>query len=176
MTMPAPRSRRLIVLRHAKSAWPEVADHDRPLAPRGRRDAPAAGRWLRDARCVPDLVVCSTARRTRETWELAARKLAAVPPVVYDPRVYEATVPVLLDAVRETPAECGTLLLIGHNPGVQQLTLHLAAGGDRDILERAAAKFPTCALAVLAWAGPWTVLASGAARLTAFTVPRGAKP
>jgi phosphohistidine phosphatase len=175
MTAPSPRSRRLVVLRHAKSAWPEVADRDRPLAPRGRRDAPAAGRWLRDTGCVPDLVVCSTARRTRETWELAARKLAADPAVVYDPRVYDATVPVLLDVVRETPAACGTLLLIGHNPGVQQFTLHLAADGDRDLLDRAAAKFPTCALAVLAWAGPWSALVPGAAQLTAFTVPRGAK-
>jgi phosphohistidine phosphatase len=174
--MTAPSSRRLAVLRHAKSAWPDVADHDRPLAPRGRRDAPAAGRWLRDAGCEPDLVVCSTARRTRKTWELAARELADPPQVVYEPRVYDATVPVLLDVVRETPTGCGTLLLIGHNPGVQQLVLHLAADGDGDLLERATAKFPTSAVAVLTWAGPWTALARGAARLTSFAVPRGAKP
>jgi phosphohistidine phosphatase len=166
----------LIVLRHAKSAWPDVADHARPLAPRGRRDAPAAGRWLRDAGCVPDLVVCSTARRTRETWDLAARELATAPPVVHDPRVYEATVPALLDVVRETQEGCRTLLLVGHNPGVWQLTLQLAADGDDDLLGRVAAKFPTSAVAVLTWAGPWTVLAPGTARLAAFAVPRGAKP
>jgi phosphohistidine phosphatase len=174
--MTAPPARLLVVLRHAKSAWPDVADHDRPLAPRGRRDAPAAGRWLRDAGCVPDLVVCSTARRARETWDLAARELPITPPVTYDPRVYEATVPVLLDVVHETPARCGTLLLVGHNPGVQQLALALTLDADGDLLERAAAKVPTSAVLVLAWAGTWTVLAPGAARLTAFAVPRGAKP
>lgn len=69
--MTAGDSRRLVVLRHAKSAWPDDgADHERPLAPRGRRSAPAAGRRLREADCVPDLVVCSTARRTRQTWDL----------------------------------------------------------------------------------------------------------
>jgi phosphohistidine phosphatase len=171
----------LIVLRHAKSAWPDMADHDRPLAPRGRRDAPAVGRWLRDAGCEPDLVVCSTARRTRETWELAAPELADPPPVVYEARVYDATVPVLLDVVGETPQRCGTLLLIGHNPGVQQLTLHLATaaaadgdGGDGDLRERAATKFPTSAVAVLTWAGTWTA-PPGGAKLAAFAVPRGAK-
>jgi phosphohistidine phosphatase len=174
--MTAPSPRRLVVLRHAKSAWPDVADHDRPLAPRGRRDASAAGRWLRDAHYLPDLVVCSTARRTRETWELAAQELAGPPPVRYEPRAYDATVPVLLDIVRETPSAGDTLLLVGHNPGVQQLTLHLAADADDDFLERAAAKFPTSAVAVLTWAGPWAALAAGTARLTAFTVPRGAKP
>ena len=77
--------RRLVVLRHAKSAWPETCPTERPLAPRGCRDAPAAGRWLREADCVPDLVVCSTARRTRQTWELAAAELGRRPRAV-DPR------------------------------------------------------------------------------------------
>ena len=80
--------RRLILLRHAKSAWPDVPDHDRPLAPRGHRDAPAAGRWLRKSGDIPDRVVCSTARRARETWELAGEKLRAEPEVVFEPRVY----------------------------------------------------------------------------------------
>ena len=174
--MTVPSSRRLVVLRHAKAAWPDVADHDRPLAERGRRDAPAAGRWLRDADYLPDLVVCSTARRTRETWELAARELGGTAPVVYEPRLYEATVPVLLDVVRETPATCGTLLLIGHNPAVQQLTVRLAATADGNLLELAAAKFATSAVAVLTWGGTWAQLAAGTARLTAFAVPRGAGP
>lgn len=70
--------RRLVVLRHAESAWPQdVADSERPLAPRGRRDAPTAGRWLREADCVPDLVVCSPARRTRQTWDLIAAESVA---------------------------------------------------------------------------------------------------
>jgi phosphohistidine phosphatase len=169
--------RRLIVLRHAKSAWPEdVADHDRPLAPRGRRDAPAAGRWLRDAGCAPDLAVCSTARRTRETWDLVAGRLDASPQVVHDPRLYGADVPVLLDVVRETPAHIGTLLLIGHNPGFQELTLRLAGEAAGTALERARTKFPTSAIAVLTWQGSWSELAPGTTRLTEFAVPRGTKP
>lgn len=84
--------RRLVVLRHAKSAWPDgVADHERPLAPRGRRDAPAAGRWLREAGCVPDLVVCSTAGRTRQTWDLVSDELDATMPVTHDARLYRAS-------------------------------------------------------------------------------------
>src|ERR1700761_5387448 len=101
-------ARQLVLLRHAKSDYPEeVPDHDRPLAKRGRRDAPVVGRWLAESGHVPDAVVCSTALRARETWELAAAALAAAlaeagpaeagpaaapPPVRYEPRVYEATV------------------------------------------------------------------------------------
>ncbi len=78
-------ARRLVLLRHAKSAWPDLPDHDRPLAGRGRGDAPAMGRWLRETGCVPDLVWCSTARRAAQTWQLAAAELGADPPVTYQP-------------------------------------------------------------------------------------------
>src|ERR1035441_5301802 len=84
-------TRQLVLLRHAKSAWLDVPDHDRPLAKRGLRDAPGAGRWLRQAGYVPDLVVCSTARRTSETWELAAAELGASPPVRFERRGDEGT-------------------------------------------------------------------------------------
>jgi phosphohistidine phosphatase len=105
--MTARPSRRLVVLRHAKSAWPDdVADQERPLAARGRR--------LREMGCVPGLVACSAARRTRQTWGLVAPELGASPSVVHDPRVYDATVPALLDIGREVPDRVGTLLLIGH--------------------------------------------------------------
>src|SRR5690348_12983247 len=88
--------RRLVLLRHAKSAWPEVADHERPLAKRGRRDAPKVGRWLGTSGYLPDAVVCSTARRARETWDLVSAQLPAAPEVHYEPRVYEASVLSLL--------------------------------------------------------------------------------
>src|ERR1700744_5253650 len=89
--------RRLVLLRHAKSDWPDMADHDRPLAKRGRRDAPGVGRWLGGSGYAPAAVVGSTARRARETWELVSTGLTAVAPGVplavrYEPRVYEATV------------------------------------------------------------------------------------
>ncbi|AQS70747.1 histidine phosphatase family protein [Streptomyces pactum] len=169
--------RRLVVLRHAKSARPDgVADHDRPLAGRGRRDAPAAGRALAQADRLPDLALCSTAVRARQTWELASAQWGTPPPVHYDPRLYAAGAPDLLEVVREVPAEIGTLLLVGHNPGLEELVLELAGDALDDTLDRVRVKFPTSAVAVLAWHGTdWRALAPQAALLTAMTVPRGGR-
>jgi phosphohistidine phosphatase len=168
--------RRLIVLRHAKSAWPEgVPDHDRPLAPRGRRDAPAAGRWLRRSGLVPDRVLCSTAQRARETWQLAEEKLGADPQTVFEDRVYGATSEELLDLAHETPTDVRTLLIVGHDPAMHELTLDLAGAqpDDKgsDALDRVRIKFPTAAIAVLEFTGAWPKLAPGQARLTAFATP-----
>ncbi|MFG3294781.1 SixA phosphatase family protein [Streptomyces sp. NPDC048179] len=167
--------RRLVVLRHAKSAWPEgVPDRLRPLAARGRRDAPAAGRALAESDCLPDLAVCSTAVRARQTWELASGQWGTPPPVRHDRRVYAADVPDLLEVVHEVPAEVETLLLVGHNPGLEELVLELAGDGLDDTLEQVRRKFPTSAVAVLAWHGTeWAALAPGTALLTEVTVPRG---
>ena len=180
-------NRKLVLLRHAKSAWPDVPDHERPLAGRGIRTAPVMGRWLRNAGLVPDQVLCSTARRARETWQFTQAGLAATPPVSFEDRIYEATATELLDLIREVPPATGTLLLIGHNPAIEDLALMLAAppgaarlsaagpgsgtasSGD---LERMRAKFPTAAIAVLQPAGTWRALAQGRARLTAFVTPR----
>lgn len=169
--------RRLVVLRHAKSARPEgVEDHRRPLAPRGTRDAPAAGRALAEADCLPDLALCSPAVRARRTWQLASAEWGTPPPVRYDPRLYAADVPDLLEVVREVPPEVETLLLVGHNPGLEDLVLDLAGDGLDDTLDRVRTKFPTSAIAVLAWRGTgWPALGPGAALLTAFMVPRGGK-
>ncbi|WP_369256419.1 histidine phosphatase family protein [Streptomyces sp. R35] len=169
--------RRLVVLRHAKSAWPTgVPDHERPLAPRGRRDAPAAGRALAEADCLPDLALCSTAVRARQTWELAAEQWGTPPPVRFDERLYGADVPELLEAVREVPDQVLTLLLIGHNPGLEELVLELAGDGLDDALDEVRTKFPTSAVAILAWHGnSWQELAPGTALLTDVTVPRGKK-
>ncbi|MEV6317453.1 histidine phosphatase family protein [Streptomyces sp. NPDC051776] len=174
--MTATEYRRLVVLRHAKSARPEgVPDTDRPLAPRGRRDAPVSGAWLRDADCVPDLVICSPSRRTRETWDLASAELPTAPPVRHDERLYHGSAEQLLAVVRETPADVGTLLLVGHSPGVEELILLLAGDGDPDALARTEEKFPTSAIAVLRTPPPWPDLAPAGARLTSMTVPRGEK-
>ena len=165
--------RKLVLFRHAKSDWPDVADHDRPLAKRGRRDAPAVGRWLGASGYVPDAVVCSTAQRARETWELASAGLAAVAPgrsrvpvVRYEPRVYEATVLGLLMLVREFDAAWRTAVIVGHNPGMAELTEGLAGPGSAP-----PQAFPTAAVAVLGLPGPWAEAAPGEARLLAFTVP-----
>ncbi|MFE5220408.1 SixA phosphatase family protein [Streptomyces sp. NPDC056626] len=169
--------RRLMVLRHAKSAWPEgVEDHRRPLAPRGLRDAPAAGRALAEAGGLPDLALCSTAVRARRTWELAAAEWGTPPPVRYDRRLYAADAADLLDVVREVPREVEALLLVGHNPGLEELVAELAGDGLDDSLERLRAKFPTSAIAVLTWRGTgWPALGPGTALLTSFMVPRGKK-
>jgi phosphohistidine phosphatase len=167
-------ARQLLLLRHAKSAWPEVADHERPLARRGRRDAPVAGGWLRAAGRVPDRVMCSTARRARQTWQLAAAQLDAPPAVSFDQRVYGAAAGELLDLARETAAGARRLLIVGHDPAMQELTLALASAraGDAEALGRVRFKFPTAAIAVLEFTGPWQQLGPGQARLTAFVVPR----
>ncbi|MFE9633523.1 SixA phosphatase family protein [Streptomyces sp. NPDC006463] len=164
----------LVILRHAKSAWPQgVPDRERPLGPRGLRDAPAAGRLLAQAALLPDLVLCSPARRTRQTWELAAAELPVQPPVRFEPQLYGADAEDLLDAVRDTSAEVARLLLVGHNPGLQELILLLAGEApDRD-LDRIETKFPTSAVAALSCPGPWPALDPATAVLTYFAIPRG---
>ncbi|MEV0641453.1 histidine phosphatase family protein [Streptomyces sp. NPDC050619] len=169
--------RHLVVLRHAKSAWPEgVADHERPLAERGRRDAPAAGRALAEADLLPDLALCSTAVRARQTWELASAQWGTPPPVRLDPRLYAADASDLLAVVHTVPVEVDTLLLVGHNPGLEELVLDLAGDALDDALDEVRAKFPTSAIAVLAWRGTgWEALTSGTALLTDVVVARGKK-
>jgi phosphohistidine phosphatase len=173
--------RRLILLRHAKSAWPDdVADHERPLARRGRHDAPGVGRWLRASGNVPGLVLCSTARRARETWELALQQLGADPPVTYEERVYGATGVQLLTLARQTLPEIAALLIVGHDPAIQALALDLAgeqpSGGNAAVLARVRDKFPTAAIAVLAFTGTWPDLGPGRASLEAFVRPGDVRP
>jgi phosphohistidine phosphatase len=168
--------RRLILLRHAKSAWPDVPDRDRPLAGRGRRQAPLAGAWLASAGHHPDLVLCSPARRTRDTWKLVAAELGTAGEVRYEEQVYGASAAALLDLVRETPPSVLALLLVGHSPGLPDLAVDLAGGrpgaGAGEALRRLTAKFPTAAVAVLEVPGAWQDLAGGGARLVSFVVPR----
>jgi phosphohistidine phosphatase len=177
-------SRRLVLVRHAKSAWPEgVPDHDRPLGARGRRDAPAAGRWLRQADCVPDRVLCSTARRARETWELAERELGARAPVTFERGIYEASAAGLLDLIRRLPPGAETVAVVGHDPAIPDLALALTASGVHPgnttggstlvaALDRIREKFPTAAVAVLEVRGPWSGLSAGHSALLDFVTPR----
>jgi phosphohistidine phosphatase len=167
-------ARRLILLRHAKSAWPDgLPDHDRPLAPRGRRDAPAAGRWLRKSGYVPDRVLCSTATRARETWQLAEEKLGAHPPIALEDRVYGASSADLLALARQTSVDVDTLLIVGHEPAIRELTLELASDqrGDAEAYGRVRAKYPTAAIAVLSMPGNWPELSPGQAQLAHFATP-----
>lgn len=169
--------RRLMLLRHAKSDWPDVPDRDRPLAKRGRRDAPLVGRWLRDHGYLPDAVVCSAARRTRQTWELVAPELGGSPSVTFEPRAYGASAQSLLYLARELPGACRAALLIGHNPAISELATSLAESSAEDGAPPSRViRFPTAAVAVLDFAGDWPALAPGQARLVDFAAPADLQP
>ena len=140
--------RTLILLRHAKSDWSgEEADIDRPLAERGLRQAPRAGRWLAHNIDRIDLAVVSPSNRTRSTWELAAAELDNPPPVRSDDQVYAASASQLLGVVRALPDDVATVVLVGHNPGMQDLVSFLTG---KPI------SMPTSAIAVIGLDGPWS--------------------
>jgi phosphohistidine phosphatase len=166
--------KRLWLLRHAKSSWddPDLPDRLRPLAPRGIRATRAMARHLRAAGVAPDLVLCSPARRAVQTWEGVA---AGVPPdtaVETGETIYHADGDELLARLREVPSGIGSVLLVGHNPALQDLAVDLVGSGDPRVRERLVTKFPTGALATLDVPGEWHDLTSGAASLLAFVVPR----
>ena len=149
----------LIVLRHGKSDWSGgELDHLRPLARRGRRQVPEAGRWLADNIGAIDLAVVSPAERTRETWRLAGAELAVLPPVREDERVYAGTAALLLGVVRALPDEVETVVLVGHNPGVEELVASLTGRW---------VSMPTSALAVIDLSRPWSAAATTVAELRA---------
>ena len=140
--------RTLILLRHAKSDWSGgEADIDRPLAKRGRRQAPEAGRWLAAHIDRVDLAVVSPANRTRSTWDLVSAALDVAPRTRIDDRVYAASDDELLTVVRELPDDLETVVVVGHNPGLEDLVSLLT--GDW-------APMPTSALAVITTSGPWS--------------------
>jgi phosphohistidine phosphatase len=153
-----------------------MPDEERPLSPRGRRDAKAVGVWLAEHDVRPDAVLCSPANRTRETWARVSQALESsggAPDATYDEAIYEASVKTLQGVLRRVPAKTRTVLLIGHNPGVHELVVSLAGKGDDKAKALAAASFPTSGLAVLGVAKAWADLGAGSATLEAFEVPRG---
>jgi phosphohistidine phosphatase len=164
----------LYLFRHAKSAWddPSLADFDRPLAPRGERAAPAMAAYMKAQGLGPDLVLCSAACRTRDTWALMAGTLDQ-PRTTYLDEIYEAEPPALAAAIRRAPADARRLMLIGHNPGLEDLAHGLIASGDRDARKALAEKFPTAALAVIDFdIETWRDLAPATGRLTLFMIPK----
>ncbi len=162
-----------MLLRHAKSNWPTgVADRDRPLAARGREAAPVIGRYLADELLLPDLVLISPARRTVETWELVLPMLPEKPATQYEPRIYEAKTHRLLDVVQEIEGDVRTVLMIGHNPGFEELAALLTGHGDRYASARMSRKYPTAGLAVLDFAvDDWRDVAERGGRLDRFVTP-----
>jgi phosphohistidine phosphatase len=162
----------LYLLRHAKSDWgnSSLPDHDRPLNKRGTHAADAMAGHFRDKDIRPELVLCSTALRAGETLEPVATVLGAASTVQIERKLYGASAEDLLDRVREVPDGVGSVLLIGHNPGMEGLALALAGTGRA--LDRIREKFPTAALATLEVPGTWRELQPGSAELTDFVVPR----
>jgi phosphohistidine phosphatase len=157
--------RTLILFRHAKSAWPrETPDAARPLAARGRRDAPAVGRWLRDQAHKIDLVVCSPAVRAAQTWDLAAAQLDAIPRVRHDEGLYGASAEDLLTATQELPPKASTAVLVGHNPGLENF-LTLLTGVTEPL--------KTSAIAVITTPGSWEQARPGSWTLETLATPRG---
>ena len=165
----------LHLLRHAKSSWKGEgeADHDRPLSPRGKRGARAMAAWFAREGVAADLVLVSTARRTRETWARVARGISGEPTVNEDPALYLAAETELARVLRARGGRAGAVLLIAHNPVMHDLALSLAADGARDDLKRLAAKFPTAGFVTIALdIARWRDLASGKGRLVRFVTPR----
>ncbi|MFJ9444502.1 SixA phosphatase family protein [Kitasatospora sp. NPDC101235] len=169
--MPEETTRRIVLVRHAKSAHPDVDDHERPLADRGRKDAPVAGRWLAGSGITPDLALVSSAARTRETWKLMVAELPAEPRTVFEERVYDASLGELIALLNEVSDEVRDLVVVGHNPGIHALADALAGEAVGDALARMRSGFPTSATAVLTFEGDWKSVEHGVGRLTAFWTP-----
>lgn len=165
--------RRLMLLRHTKSAWPDgVDDHDRPLAKRGLQAGPVMGNHMAREGLLPDLAIVSTALRTRQSWELVQPGLGE-PVLKFDARIYEAPTGAILDVIRETAGDIMTLLLVGHNPGLQELAVALISKANGNDLTRLQEKYPTGGLAVIDFdVADWTRLNAGAGKLERFVTPR----
>jgi phosphohistidine phosphatase len=163
----------LILMRHAKSAWddPRQKDIDRPLNGRGRKAAPRMGAWLAGEGYRPDVVLCSAARRARETLDLVKESLPAGVTVEHLRALYMVAPREMLAEIGKAPAS--TLMLVGHNPGLGSLASLLAGSGDAKALGNLHGKFPTASIAVLGFnVGRWSDLAPGSGRLLAFQRPR----
>jgi phosphohistidine phosphatase len=166
----------ILLLRHAKSAWDSVAlsDHDRPLNRRGERSAAVMGDHLVAVGPRPDLILCSTAMRTRQTLAPLVKALGLpAPPISLEKELYLASEDALLERLQALSEETQTVLLIGHNDGIGQLAGMLAGRGPEPALGQLREKYPTGALATLRLPrGPWTALKPGACELLAFVRPR----
>ena len=166
--------KRLLLLRHAKSSWdhPGLDDFERPLNDRGRRDAPRVGRYLADHDRRPDHVLCSPARRTDETWRAVSEALGGDVPFEFEPSLYLAPPSTILRLVQSQPIDIETLLVIGHNPGTEEVALRLVGSGSSDALNRMRTKVPTAALIEIEFdVGRWGEVETGQGRLIRFVTP-----
>lgn len=166
----------LLLLRHAKSSWddPSLGDFDRPLNKRGTKAASLIGRYLVKHALVPDLVVCSTAVRTRATLTLVMNEIGeGTPQVHYDDTLYLADAETLLSRIRATEPRHSVLMLVAHNPGIHALALELTGSGRKSAVQSLAMQFPTAALAHITFeAESWRRIAPATGTLVDFVLPR----
>ncbi|MGD2067305.1 MAG: histidine phosphatase family protein [Gemmatimonadota bacterium] len=165
----------LYLFRHAKSDWsdPSLSDHDRPLAPRGERAAPAMAEYMEAEGLEPRIVLCSTSARTRRTWELLRSRVGQEAAVVYEEELYGASPAGILSVVSRVRDGAGPVMVVGHNPGLHSTAVVLAGSGPEKARARMRDKFPTGALAVLeAPAQAWDELRPGSCRLERFVRPK----
>ncbi|MDH4990237.1 histidine phosphatase family protein [Aquamicrobium lusatiense] len=167
--------RQLFLLRHAKSSWddPSLSDFQRPLANRGRRAAPLMGREMARRGWLPDLALISSSVRTRQTWELVSAQWKNPCTSIFTETIYEADPAEILAGIRKMPDEAGSLLVIGHNPGLELLAGMLAGPGSPvPALEKLERKFPTAAIVRLEIGSNWQDLSAETSRLTDFITPK----
>lgn len=167
--------RRLILLRHAKAerAQPGEKDLNRVLTDGGRGDAIRVGAFMARHGLIPDQVLVSTSKRTRETWALLSKAFTAPPAARFEERIYEASPEAILKAIQDTAPTGRTLLVVGHNPSLHELASTLAVSGDIDARQRLKEDFPTAALAVIGFAlEDWQGLDLHGGRLEHFVRPR----
>ena len=164
----------LSLFRHAKSSWAEAGlrDFERPLAPRGIKAAPRMGAFMREQGLIPDLVLCSPAKRAMETLEFALPGLGETPEISYDEDIYHAGPHQILALLREIDGDVRHAMLIGHNPGMHALALGLVGSGDETDLAELAMKYPTAGLVVIDFDCSWPEIGAGLGALRLFMVPR----
>ncbi len=164
---------RLLLLRHAKAAWPPgMLDLDRPLAPRGQVASATMGNYIKSEFLAPDLALVSPARRTQETWEIVHPIIGEVPSR-HDGRIYEAPFARLLTVLQEVEPEVRTLMMIGHNPGFEDLASFLIGEGDMEGILRLGSKYPTAGLAVIDFSvETWAEVTRKSGRLERFATPK----
>lgn len=165
-------TKRLFLLRHAKSSWgdPHLSDHDRPLAPRGRRAAKRIAAYMKEKGFEPSIVLCSSALRARQTLEIITPALPTHAKIEIEPGLYQAGSEELLTHLRSIPPEAPSVMLIGHNPAMQDLLLTLLPDGAH--VQSIRKKFPTAAIAVLDALADWEHLRPGGAALTEYATPK----
>lgn len=169
--------KRLFLLRHAKSVQDGTHDRERALSERGRHDAPRMGAYMQHNHYAPEFVLCSSARRTTETWQLIAPELDHAPEAQFEGELYLATASTMLKIIRGGDNRAASLLVIGHNPGLEDCAVALArqpdGAAERTRLATMKQKYPTCALGVFDFdIKAWQDLAAGTGRLADFARPK----